>query len=39
LDRKTETSSLEKWIIRFFQTEHIDKRIYTIDLRHSQIHI
>jgi hypothetical protein len=32
---KTEQSSLGNWIIQFFQTQHIDKKTYTIHLRHS----
>jgi hypothetical protein len=32
-------SSLENRIIRFFQTQHIDKETYNIHLRHLHIHI
>jgi hypothetical protein len=28
--RKTETSGLENWTIRFFQTDHIDKKTFII---------
>jgi hypothetical protein len=31
---KTGQSSLGNWIIRFFQTQHIDKETYTIYPRH-----
>jgi hypothetical protein len=39
LARKTGTSSMEKWNIRFSQTEHIYKKILTIDFKHhTSIH-
>jgi hypothetical protein len=39
LARKTGTSSMKKWNIQFSQTEHIYKKILTIDFKHhTSIH-